>query len=115
MADVVQKFTVTVDGLGEFVFARRNMRRNIAIGVETSRLNEGVDVGEFLEVFIAATATLKCLTVSAPDGWDIDEMDPFEADSYSKVMSAWSALRDKEESFRKGAEAPSAGNGKAAS
>jgi hypothetical protein len=65
--ELTQRLAVPVEGIGEFTFAKRNMRRNIAIGVETARLNEGVEVGEFLEVFIAAWATLKCLTISAPE------------------------------------------------
>lgn len=113
MNDAASTYALTVDGVGEFVFSKRNMRKMIAIGVETSRLTEGVEVEPFLALFIEALATVKTLTVEAPDGWDPNESDPFDSDSYDRVMKVWGALRDKETSFRAGSKGQSAGTGTA--
>lgn len=111
MSDQSPTYPLKVEGEGGFIFARRNMRLNITIGVELARLGEGVVLDEFLEVFIMALATLSVLTVSAPPRWTPEEFDPFEPDSYSRVLKVWSALRDKEESFRETPKAPGQGNG----
>lgn len=98
-------FPVTVDGIGTFTFARIAMREQIAIGVETARLCEGLPLGSLDPSFqnlIGWIAELKTLTVVAPDGWDIDGMDPFDQDSYAQIAKVWSALRDKQNSFRPG-------------
>lgn len=107
-------FTVTVDGIGAFTFGRRNMRDEMRIGAEFSRLTEGVETPTpYLATVGGWMATLKVLTVSAPDGWgrtpdgepttDIDEMDPLSGETYDALMKVHAALREKEGSFRSGA------------
>lgn len=97
----VRTFTVDVDGIGAFTFSHRTMRDELRIGAEYSRLTEGVATPTpWLASFAEMVAALKTLTAEAPSGWDIDAMDPFEASSYSQILSAYNALRGAEDSFR---------------
>lgn len=97
-------FHVTVDGVGTFSFARRTLRDEVRIGAEFSRLTEGVDTPTpWLQITAGVMATLKILTVSGPDGWDIESFDPLDQDTYDKMILVHSALRAKEDSFRRGA------------
>lgn len=109
-------FTINVEGVGVFVFARRTMRDEIAIQVEYARIIDGVEPTAWLDAVAGRISALKVLTVSAPAGWlDLDTMDPFDNSTYSKLLMVYAALVAKEESFRsKPAEtgqAPWAGNG----
>jgi hypothetical protein len=105
-----KEFDVHVDGVGSFTFARRNMRRELAIGAEFSRLTEGVDTpSDFLQDIAGWISTLKVLTIKAPDGWDLDELDPLDDESYAVIVKTYSALRAKEDSFRRKAGATSEG------
>lgn len=98
-------FQVTVDGLGTFTFGRRRLRDELAIAAEFSRLTEGVDTPTAYLASVAGwIATLKVLTVAAPEGWDIDAMDPLEEDTYTNLVKVHSALREKEGSFRSGSK-----------
>ena len=94
-------YVVNVEGVGAFTFARRNIRLQVALDVEVARKSEGVALPDQVALFIRALATLKVLTVAAPEGWSPEEADPFEQDSYDRVMLAWGALREQEETFRK--------------
>lgn len=104
-------FTVAVDGIGEFTFKRRNMRLNIAIQVEYARLSEGVDLPPAIADFVAMASAVKVLAEEAPKGWNVDELDGFDEDSYAKVATVWSALREKETTFLKGSAAASPNGG----
>lgn len=99
-------FHVEVEGVGTFVFAYREMRDELAIQVEYSRITQGVDTPS---IFLGQVATwisaLKVLTVEAPYGWNIDKLDPLEQESYLKLMNVYAALRAKEQQFRKKPEA----------
>ena len=98
-------FQVTVEGIGTFTFGRRRMRDELAIAAEFSRLTEGVETPTlYLQGVAGWISTLKVLTVEAPEGWDIDAMDPLEEDTYANLVRVHSALRDKEGSFRSGAK-----------
>ena len=101
MAAIGGEFTLPVEGIGEFTFRRRTIRLNIAIGVEQTRLSEGVTLDKDFALFVEAVATLKVLTSEAPKDWDVDAMDVFDDDSYAHVMEVWSALREKEATFLK--------------
>ena len=95
-------FEEHVEGIGSFTFARRTMRAEFRINAEYARLTEGVSpVPDQLHVSADAVATLKILTVKAPDGWNIDDLDPLETDSYVKILTVWRALRAREDAFRK--------------
>lgn len=97
-------YSVTVDGVGTFTFAKRSMRSNLAVAAEYSRLTEGVENPvPFLDTVATWMSTLKVLTVNAPDGWVLDDMDPEDTDTYARLGKVYSALRGKEDSFRRGA------------
>lgn len=94
-------FTVDVEGVGTFSFGRRTMRDEIKIQVEYARLIEGVEPTEWLAVVAGWIATLRVLTVAAPAGWDIDEMDPLDDQTYARLAKVHQVLVDKERSFRR--------------
>lgn len=93
-------FTVEVEGVGTFVFARRQMRDQIRIGVIYSEMTEGVTATPWLETVCTWMATLQQLMVRAPEGFDVDAMDPLDDDIWKKLLKVYSALRAKEGSFR---------------
>lgn len=98
-------FQISVDGIGTFTFGRRRMRDEMAIAAEFSRLTEGVETPTpYLASVAGWVSTLKILTVEAPEGWDMDEMDPLDDDTYAKLVKVHTALRDKERSFRSGSK-----------
>jgi hypothetical protein len=102
--DDVDVFVETVKGVGDFTFRRRNMRWELKTRVEFRRLSEGEQLDEMTTLFIEAIADLKVLIVSGPAGWTpqgLDDMDPFDDATIGKVLKVWSALRGKEETFRK--------------
>lgn len=94
-------FHEDVPSVGQFVFARRTMRDEMRIASEYSRLTEGVMIPTpFLATVAGWIATLKVLIVSAPGGWDLDEMDPLDDDVYDKISKVNGALRRREGQFR---------------
>lgn len=96
-------FHVDVEGIGHFVFAKRKMSDEAALHVEYSKITQGVETPTaWLQLLGGWMAALKVLTVSAPEGWDIDEMDPLDEDTYENLGRVHLALRTKELSFRKG-------------
>lgn len=100
-------FYVEVEPLGTFTFAKRTMRDELRIMAEVSRLTEGLDNPTTeLRVLAGYIAPLKVLTVKAPEGWDIDTMDPLDQSVYDNIVKVFHALRDKESSFRPGATPP---------
>ena len=95
-------FYVDVESVGRFRFARRTMRDELRIGTEYSRLTEGVDTPTpWLEMFAGVIATLKVLAVEVPDGWDLEEMDPLDTETYNRMISVHNQLRLKESDFRR--------------
>lgn len=106
-------YTVPVDGLGNFKFGRRKMADEIQVQVEYSRLIDGVEPTQWLSLVAGWISTLKVLTVSAPDGWDVDELDPLDDDTYANLKRVYDLLTEKEQSFRrsngKGGESGRAG------
>ena len=97
-----KQFDVHVDEVGTFTFARRNMRAEIAIAAEYSRLTEGVaQPSAFLDTVAGWISTLKTLTLVAPSGWDIEELDPLDDEAYALLLKVHAALREKEGSFRR--------------
>jgi hypothetical protein len=105
-------FVLPVEGIGNFTFAKKNMRIQMAIECEYARLTEGIEtVTPFLHVVSTALSNLAVLTVAAPPGWDLEELDPEDSDSYEKLLKVWGVLREKQATFRKGAADNSAGAG----
>lgn len=96
-------YTVDVEEIGTFTAARRNMRAEIAIGSEFNRLTDGQDsLSDSLSAFAMMVATVKVLVREAPDGWSVDDMDPFDAASYTQLTRVFRAIREREEFFRHG-------------
>lgn len=96
-------FHVEVPNVGTFSFAKRTLRDEMRIAAEYSRLTEGVETpSTWLAIVAGWISTLKVLTVSAPDGWNIDAMDPLDKETYDRLREVHVALRAKEDSFRAG-------------
>lgn len=109
-------FRVPVEGVGDFVFARRSLADEIAIQVEYARITQGVPNPTMALFTLAlAMATFRVLMVSCPPGWDLDGLDPLDDEEFGQIEKIYTALRGREDSFRKGArkgsEAGSAGDG----
>lgn len=100
----INDFIVTVDGVGTFSFGYRTMRDEFAIQVEFARIIEGVEPTAWLQTVGGWLSALRVLTVRAPDGWDIDAMDPLDEKTYAKLGAVYQALIDRERSFRRGTE-----------
>lgn len=94
-------FQIEVEGVGSFTFGRRKMKDEIDIQVEFARLVQGVEPTQWLQMVCGWLAAFKVLTVRAPEGWDLDEMDPLDDDTYKKMALVFDALREKESSFRR--------------
>lgn len=96
----VTDFTVTVEGIGRFVFGKRTMGDELAIQREYADIIGGVTPTVWLETMGGWLSVLRVLTVRAPDGWDLDEMNPLDEDTYARLHQVYTALRDQERSFR---------------
>ena len=95
-------FEVVVEDVGTFRFAKRSMRDHIDIEVEFARIIDGTEPTEYLHVLAKWLSTFKVLTVLAPSGWDIDNMNPLDAKTYKTLSAVYDALKDKEGDFRGG-------------
>lgn len=95
-------FTLPVDGIGTFTFARRKMADEMKIQVEYARMIDGTQPTQWLSLVAGWISALMVLTVKAPDGWDLDELDPLDDESYAKLKRVYDALMQKEQSFRSG-------------
>jgi hypothetical protein len=95
-------FTVDVEGIGRFTFGRRRMRDELDIQREFADIIGGVQPTPWLEAVGGWISALKVLTVRAPDGWDLEDMDPLESQTYTRLNRVYQALREKEGSFRGG-------------
>jgi hypothetical protein len=94
-------FTVPIENVGTFTFARRNMGDEMRIQSEYARILDGATPTDWLGTLAGWMATLKVLIVRAPDGWaDLDELDPFDPATYAKLSAVFGGLSEKEKSFR---------------
>lgn len=93
-------FVVPVDGIGSFTFGRRTMRDEMKIQVEYAKYIDGATPTDWLASVAGWIACLNVMTVRAPDGWNIDEMDPLDDDTYEKIAKVYGELDKKERSFR---------------
>lgn len=95
---------VTVPEVGEFVFRRRTLDTQIKLQADAVRLTGGEIESTSLTGFAMAIATLRALTVRAPDGWNLDEVDPLDEEAMSAVLKVFGSLRAAEETFRSKAQ-----------
>lgn len=97
-------FHEDVPGVGEFVFAKRTMRDEIATQVEFAKMIDGVpSPTPWLNAVCGAISDLKVLTVKAPENWDLNTLEPHDPETYKKLLAVHEALLNKERSFRPGA------------
>lgn len=104
-------FILKVDDIGTFTFAKRSMRDEIAIQVEFAKLIDGAEPTAWLQAVCGWISTFRVLTVRAPEGWDIDAMDPLEDETYGKMRTVFTAMTAKEGSFRRKPKQASEGSG----
>lgn len=96
-------FDVTVEGVGNFVFASRTLGDEIAIQREYANIIGGVESPtDWLVTMAGWLSVLRTITVRAPEGWDLESMDPLASETYEKLYKTYTALREKEDSFRQG-------------
>lgn len=93
-------FFEDVEGIGRFRFARRKMADEVQIQRLFSEYTGGIQATAWLLTLGEYLSTLRVLTVSAPANWDLDDMDPLDEDTYSKIARVFIALREREETFR---------------
>lgn len=98
-------FTVTVEGVGDFVFRRRTLDSQFKILAAAVRMLGGETVAEHLHMMAVAVETVRHLTVTAPDGWSIEDIDPLDQEQIDRVLLVFGRLRAAEDTFRFGAKA----------
>lgn len=107
-------FPVQVEGIGTFIFGYRKLQDELRIQVEYARITESVPATVWLFNLATYISALRVLLVKAPDGWDLDELDPLDEETFIQIERVFSALRAKEDSFRpkraKAGEAPGKGD-----
>ncbi|PWC44275.1 hypothetical protein TSO221_18455 [Azospirillum sp. TSO22-1] len=99
-----RSYTVSVDGVGDFVFRRRVMRDQFRIHADTLRILGGPVDEPLLWNSAAAMATIGVLMVSGPDGWDVEELDPLAPEDLEGLYKVHGRLLEEEERFRGGAQ-----------
>lgn len=104
-AEAATDFEVTVDGVGTFRFGKRTMRDQLAIEVEFSRIIDGTQPTEWLQVLAGWLSVLRVMTVLAPSNWDLDNLDPLDPQAYNNLREVHTALAKKEADFRGGTQA----------
>lgn len=98
-------FFITLPDVGVFRFGRRTYGDRLKIRAEYLRLvKEFGDEDADLSLYAAMISTHTVLCVEAPAGWanlaDLDLVAP--SDPEAKVFELYAALKEKEDSFRKG-------------
>jgi len=95
-------YPLVVDGVGTFECRRRTLRVEIHVGAEFARLTEGQEqIPSWLRDLCEMTSTAKVLIAKGPDGWNVDEMDPQEPETYEKLAKVYTAIREAEGRFRR--------------
>lgn len=104
-------FPVVVEGIGTFMFGYRKLADELRIQVEYARITEGVQATVWLFNLATYLSALRVLMVKAPKGWDIEELDPLDEETFVQIERVFNQLRAKEDEFRphlrKASKAPS--------
>lgn len=97
-----ETYVIDLDGVGQFEVLRVTQRQRLRVMTEQARLTEGLDeLPESLLEEASITAAVKALVVKAPDGWDVDLIDPLDEDgSYSAMKRLYAAISEREQRFR---------------
>src|SRR5262245_18979190 len=93
-------YTVPVDGVGTFTFARRTWTDEIAIQVEYARILDGVPPTPMLDMLANWQSLFKVLMVRAPASWDLDALDPLDPDTFDQLKRLYDEVAKKEVTFR---------------
>lgn len=102
MASETTLFSVQVPEIGTFKFRKRRVPDQILIEAQAERMLGGPLDNADLKNIAMATTTLQVLTIDAPPAWDIDSLDPLDAEDTDKIWAVWRALRKREDDFRAG-------------
>jgi hypothetical protein len=95
-------FLIDVPDIGKFTFRKRRVPDQILIEANAQRMLGGPIDNADLKNIAMATCTLQTLVISAPPAWDMDSLDPLDADDTDKIWAVWRKLRQREDDFRKG-------------
>ena len=102
-----------VKDIGRFRAARRTMAIEVEIQREYASMAGGVEPTAWLITLAEYLSTLRVLVVDAPEGWDMENMDPLDDETYQQLGQVFSALREREETFRRKPGAPGKESGQA--
>lgn len=96
-------FSVTLEGVGDFRFGLRTIGDMLKIRADYRRIvgQDGEDDPE-LALVAGIIAAYRQMVVSFPAGWADPEK--LSGDDLPKLYDLWALWRDKEDSFRRGAE-----------
>lgn len=98
----VTDFTVDVPEVGRFTFGMRKLGDELEVQKHYSRTLDGDEhPTEWLSTLAGWLATLTVMTVRAPEGWDIEGMDPTDQETYARLAQVYTAFVEKERSFRR--------------
>lgn len=93
-------FPVDVEGVGTFIFGYRKLADELRIQVEYARITESVPATVWLFNLATYMSALRVLMVKAPSGWDLEELDPLDENSFVQIERVFNELRAKEDEFR---------------
>jgi hypothetical protein len=106
-------YQFTVEGVGKFVFRRRVMADRYLIVNRGLALMGGDVINDGLVQAATQMAELMELQVEGPEGWDVTEMDPLDAEHCELFDRVHKRFREAEETFRAEFAAKRASMGKA--
>ncbi len=93
--------TVNIPGIGLFTSQPRTLRTEIAIGVEYTRLTEGIpNPPAWLHGICDIVSTLKVLLTAWPAGWSLDDLDPADPATTAALQQIYQGVLDAEARFR---------------
>ena len=107
-------FPVDVEDVGAFVFKRRTLDAQFKIEALATRMLGGETASDTLYRMAVTFATVSHLTVTAPEGWSVEDVDPLDNEQMDRVQKVFGRLRAAEETFRAGSKAQRPGLGTAA-
>jgi hypothetical protein len=91
---------IEVPDLGTFKFRHRTIKDQLWIEREAMEMLGGETESAHLRSCAIALATVERLTIEAPDGWDIQTVDPLDGGAVSEVYRVFGELVSTESRFR---------------
>jgi len=106
-------FFIDLPDVGKFRYGRRTYGDRIKIRSKYLTVVEGHGADETMNLYGSFVATHEVLCVSCPDGWeDLTDLDLTLPDNVDdKIFDLFSQLKEKEDSFKKGATKSSEATG----